>query len=93
MWNCQTYFSKLQFYPNSDHTITVLCDQKRTFEDPNSRPGETDSYANQSNNQILSFTGGQIPGLRKPRGKEEDSNLEEGRLLSGEEESLLLVLG
>ena len=37
-------FSKLQLYPNSDHTITVYVIKKRTFEDPNSRPGETDSY-------------------------------------------------
>ena len=41
---CKTYFSKLQSDPNSDHTITVYAIKKRTFRDPNSRPGETDPY-------------------------------------------------
>ena len=38
------YFLKLQSNPNSDHTITVYATKKRTFRDPNSRPGETDPY-------------------------------------------------
>ena len=42
-------------------------------------------HAHQSNNKILSFTGGKIPGLRKPGGKEADSNIGEGRQLACEE--------
>ena len=33
-----TYFSKLQLYPNSDHTITVYAIKKVTFRGPNSHP-------------------------------------------------------
>ena len=34
----------IQSYPNSDYAISVYAIKKRTFRDPNSRPGETDPY-------------------------------------------------
>ena len=52
---CKTYFSKLQSNWNFDNTIIVYVIKKRTFGNPNSRPGETDPYMGKFHNDgILS---------------------------------------